>query len=85
MYILVFLGLLADSFIDFSRRSQLIITTHSPNLIDYFDIDSIYVVDFVDGQTRLGHVSSDQREAVKSRLLTAGELMSSQGLIPEFQ
>jgi len=78
-----FLGLLADAFKDFSRKSQIIITTHSPNLIDYFDVESLYVVDFTDGQTRVGSVSASQKEAVKTRLLTAGEIMTVQGLEAE--
>jgi predicted ATPase len=80
-----FLGLIADSFRDFSNRAQLIITTHSPNLIDYFDIDNIYIAEFVDGQTTVGRVARDQREAVKEKLLTAGELMSAQGLLVDKQ
>lgn len=72
------LALLADEFKAAPRenRGQVIITTHSPMLLDRFDVDNIRVVEMQDGKTIIGPVSKEQREAVKERLLTTGELLT---------
>jgi hypothetical protein len=72
------LSLLADEFNAAPRenRGQVILTTHSPTLLDSFDVDNIRVVDMRDGKTVVGPVSKEQRQAVKDQLLTTGELLT---------
>lgn len=72
------LSLLADEFKAAPRenRGQVILTTHNPILLDSFDVDNIRVVEMRDGKTIVGPVSKEQREAVKDRLLTTGELLT---------
>ena len=75
------IAVLADAMKEVSMRSQILITTHSPDLVDKFDDpESVLAVDMVDGLTRMGSVTEDQRQAVKDRLFTLGELMSIEGL-----
>jgi predicted ATPase len=75
------LGVLADVIKEASTRGQVLITTHSPDLIDKFDADDIRVVERVDGATVVGRMDRTQREVVREKLFTTGELMRVQGLI----
>jgi AAA15 family ATPase/GTPase len=72
------LSLLADEFKAAPRedRGQVILTTHSPILLDSFDVDNVRAVDMRDGKTIVGRVSKEQRQAVKDQLLTTGELLT---------
>jgi hypothetical protein len=72
------LSLLADEFNAAPRenRGQVILTTHSPALLESFSVDNIRVVDMRDGKTVVGPVSKEQRQAVKDQLLTTGELLT---------
>jgi predicted ATPase len=72
------LALLADEFKSAPQdgRGQVILTTHSPILLDHFDADQIRVVELVGFETRIGHVSQEQREALQDDLLDAGELLT---------
>lgn len=51
-------------------------TTHSPKLLDYFDVDQIRVVELDGLATRIGPVSTEQKEAIREKLLDAGELLT---------
>jgi hypothetical protein len=72
------LSLLADEFKAAPRedRGQVILTTHSPILLDSFDVDNVRAVDMRDGKTIVGRVSKEQRQPVKDQLLTTGELLT---------
>ena len=74
------LAALAEILDEASLRQQVVITTHSPDLIDHLPIKSIRAVEFVDGETKVGEVSKRQASAVKKRLFTLGELHSMEGL-----
>ncbi|MBL0930600.1 MAG: AAA family ATPase [Alphaproteobacteria bacterium] len=74
------LGILADALKEMADRSQIIITTHSPHLLDHFDPDSILAVDLEEGRTRVGRIALHQRNAIKERLLTTSELVTTEGL-----
>lgn len=74
------LGVLCDVIQEASARSQVIITTHSPDLIDRVPIDALRVVDIQDGVTRVGPVSSDQRDVVMRRLFSPSDLLRMEGL-----
>jgi hypothetical protein len=72
------LQLLAEEFMAAPRegRGQVLLTTHSPQLLNAFDVDMLRVVELRDGHTTVGPVSAEQREAVKENLLTTGELLT---------
>jgi hypothetical protein len=57
-------------------RGQVILTTHSPVLLDSFDVENVRAVDMRDGRTVVGPVSKGQRDAVKEHLLSTGELLT---------
>jgi len=73
------LSLLAEAFKDISKEIQIITTTHSPHMLDFFDVKNIYATEYTDGKTIIGHISKQQKEAISARLLTAGEVMTAQG------
>jgi predicted ATPase len=57
-------------------RGQVIITTHSPQLLDHFEPEQIRVVDIENQQTHIGPLASEQMEALRERLLKPGELLT---------
>jgi predicted ATPase len=57
-------------------RGQVILTTHSPNLLDHFTADEIRVVVLDGFQTRIGRISQEQQESLKEQLLEPGELLT---------
>ena len=54
----------------------MLLTTHSPALLDCFDVKNIRVVEMKEGKTVVGPVAEDQQAAVRDRLLSTGELLS---------
>jgi predicted ATPase len=74
------LVILADAIKEVGRTNQIIVTTHSPNLLDQFSADQIRTVELHNGLTKVAAVSSTQMSAVQDRLFTLGELMVSEGL-----
>jgi len=69
---------LADLLSEASQRYQVIVTTHSPDLIDcladYRITESLRIVELVDGVTVVRGVADSQREAVRKHLFSPGEL-----------
>lgn len=72
--------LLYDHLEQATEESQVIITTHSPEMLDHFDVEDIRVVERREGVTRVRSMARHQKDAVKQRLLTLGELMRVQGI-----
>lgn len=60
-----------------ARRSQVIISTHSPDILDYKDLpgDSILVVSKERGKTRIEPLGSASRATIRRHLSTPGELL----------
>lgn len=79
------LAALADSIKEVSRDTQILITTHSPELVDYFDADDIRAVEMINGVTHVGCINRNQKQAVKEKLFTLGELMNMEGLVRDLQ
>jgi len=76
--------LLYDYLKQASRREQVLLTTHSIELLELLDVDDIRVVERRTGVTAVAGVRHDQRDAVKQRLMTVGEIISMEGgLQPE--
>jgi predicted ATPase len=74
------LAVLADYLKESALRTQILITTHSPELIDRLPIESIRAVECIDGATRVGMVAEHQREAVRNELFSPGDLHRMEGL-----
>jgi predicted ATPase len=68
-----------------ARHCQVIVTSHSPDLLDNEDIssDSLLAVDNIDGLTRIGPLDQAGRLALKDKLFTPGELLRQNQLAPE--
>jgi predicted ATPase len=77
------LAVLADAFKEVAQRTQLIVTSHSPNLVDYFAPEQIRVVWMKRGETRVSPIRKAQLSALKQHLTTLQELMMFDGLQPE--
>ena len=72
------LAVLADMINEASRRSQVIVTTHSPDLIDFLTnrrvTESLRIVELAGGVTAVRRVGDNQVKAVKKHLFSPGEL-----------
>jgi predicted ATPase len=74
---------LAEAFREVSERTQLLITSHSPHLVDLFDPEEIRVVTMKNGRTLISPIKASQVESVKENLISLHELMAAEGLQPE--
>lgn len=77
------LGVLGDFFDEAARTSRVVITTHSPDLLDRVPVEAIRVVERIDGTTRVGRLDADQRRLVRQRLESPGGLLRSRALVAE--
>jgi predicted ATPase len=68
-------GALCDILINAASRSQVIITTHSPDLISRFPAESLRIVEREKGLTKIGSVTEDNCEAIDEKLFTSGDLL----------
>jgi predicted ATPase len=75
--------LLYDYLKQASRRGQVLLTTHCVELLERLDIDNIRVVERRNGVTTVAPVRHDQRDAIKKRLLTVGDVVGMEGLQQE--
>ncbi len=71
------LELLGDVLMHAAEHSQVVVTSHSTDLLDRSDIaeESIFTVSAEDGETRIGSMSEGTRSVLRERLSTPGELM----------
>ena len=78
-------GVLLDSLRDASGKTQVLVTSHSPDLLDDEDLetDSILAVVSNSGVTEIGPLDETGKSALRDRLYTAGELLRLNQLIPE--
>ena len=72
--------LLYDHIKEASRRGQVILTTHSPDLLALLKADEVRVVERHDGITTVAPMDEFQRQAVEDRLFTPGDLLRMEGL-----
>jgi predicted ATPase len=66
-----------------SERSQVLITTHSPDLLAMLNPMDVRVVTREHGITRVTRMDPSQREAVQTRLLTLGDVLRMEGIRPD--
>jgi len=80
-------GVLFDALREASHFAQVLVTTHSPDLLDIKDVDadSLLIVDMVDGQSVIGRADEVSKSIMRDRLATPGELLRQNQLRPESQ
>ena len=78
-------GVLLDALRDAADETQIIITSHSPDLLDDKELDpeSILAVEAHEGITVVDQVNEAGRSAVRDRLYTTGELLRLDQLQPD--
>ncbi len=76
------LSLVAEHLLEASQRGQILITTHSPDLLDLLSAEHIRIVQRVDGITSVTRMHESQRRLLRDRLLSLGELIRTEGLRP---
>lgn len=70
-------GAMMDALREAACHTQVIVTTHSPDLLDQvqFESDMLLVVHSRRGNTEIGPVDEASREAIKAHLYSAGDLL----------
>jgi predicted ATPase len=78
-------GVLTDSLQDASMHSQVLVTSHSPDLLDDQSIsdETIFAVVAEHGDTKIGRLDPAGRSALRDQLYTAGELLRMDQLRPD--
>lgn len=68
-----------------SQHCQILVTSHSPDLLDNPDIptESLLAVNNLDGLTQIGGLDQAGREMLRERLFTPGELLRQNQLAPD--
>ncbi|MDR1280491.1 MAG: AAA family ATPase [Opitutaceae bacterium] len=74
------LEILYDFIHSAQRHSQVILTTHSPDLLDHFEPELLRVVTRTGDTTRITAMEEDQFYAAKERLRTLGEILRHEPL-----
>lgn len=75
-------GALLDSLRHASNSSQIVVSSHSTDLLDHKEIsaESILAVSKTEQGTQIGTIDESGRYAIKDRLFTAGELLRANAL-----
>ncbi|MFY0575857.1 AAA family ATPase [Cystobacter fuscus] len=78
-------GILRDALRDGSRHAQVLVTSHSPELLDAPEVsaDEIIPVMAEQGKTIIGALDQATRDTLRDRLYTAGELLKANQLAPD--
>ncbi|HLC30457.1 MAG TPA: AAA family ATPase [Dehalococcoidia bacterium] len=81
------LEILVDILRDGARRSQTLITTHSPDILDNKDIkdDELRLVTSKKGITKVAPLAENSRGIIRDHLYTAGELLRMSELSPDIK
>lgn len=76
---------LMDALLEASHQSQVLLTTHSPDLLEHPDIqaDAILAVESQQGTSIIGGVDARTRTALKENLYTVGELLRLEQVAPD--
>jgi predicted ATPase len=77
-------GVLLDALRDASERRQVLVTSHSPDLLDRhdFDLSELRAVRSVGGETVIGQLDEAGVLALREQLYTPGELLRNDQLLP---
>lgn len=76
------LGAILDILRHASRKMQVLVTTHSPEVLDakWIQDQHLRIADWREGATRISPVSDSARKAIQEHLMGAGELLRSNAL-----
>lgn len=77
--------LIMQVLVDAANERQVVVTTHSPDILDYKYIshEKLRVVKMKKGSTLIAPVIESSREAIKEHLYTPGELLRNDELLPD--
>lgn len=80
-------GILRDCLREASENTQIVVTSHSPELLDDKRIseDEILAVSIEGGATEIGPIEEGARSALRDKLYTAGELLRADQLGPDVE
>lgn len=80
-------GVLFDAIQDASQQIQVIITSHSPELLEDKSLafNSILAVVSEGGEAKIGRIDQTGREILRDRLATAGELLRMGRIFPDWE
>lgn len=78
-------GIILNALREASHYTQILVTSHSPDLLDNFDIDSGSILSVVsrEGITQIGSLDDAGRSSLRDHLYTAGELLRMNQLAPD--
>ena len=81
------MAVLLDALREASVNTQILITTHSPDLLDRVDIetDSLFAVSDESGSTVIAPIDEASASAIRDHLYTPGELLRSNQLEPRIE
>ncbi|MEE8525370.1 MAG: AAA family ATPase, partial [Thermoanaerobaculia bacterium] len=79
--------LVIEVLMDAARERQVLVTTHSPDILDFKALDErqIRSVTMEDGKTLIAPVDDFSRQAIRERLCTPGELLRNGELSGDFE
>ena len=78
-------GALIGALREAAVSTQVVITTHSPDLVDQMVLasDAVLTVQSSDGETKIAPMDPASREAIETHLYTTGELLRMDQLEPD--
>lgn len=78
-------SLIMDALLEASRKAQVLVTTHSPDLLDHEAIESsnVRAVKTIEGETVIALADEASVSAIKDQLYTVGELLRNNQLQPD--
>jgi len=78
-------GALMDALREGSARTQVVVTSHSPDLLDQLDVerDALLVVTSKNGNSRITEADPASREAIRKHLYSPGDLLRMDQLQPD--
>ncbi|MHC4504834.1 MAG: AAA family ATPase, partial [Planctomycetota bacterium] len=79
--------LLVEVLLDAAKERQILLTTHSPDILDHKDLEDphIRVVTAERNRTLISPLSESSREGIRKRLYTPGELLRAAELTSDTQ
>ncbi len=77
------IAVLSEYIYEASMRGQVVLTTHRPELLDRFPVESIRAVSAENGSTRVGEIVESQLKSISKKLFLPGEVHAMEGLAPE--
>lgn len=80
------LGAILDLISHASKKCQVVVTTHSPDLLDasWISEENIRIVSWHEGASHLSQLAAESKGALKDHLMGAGELLRSNALRAEY-